>query len=104
MHGDPHPANVLVAGGRLAAVIDFGDLCIGDPATDLAIAWLAFAEDGRRAFHDHYGAIKGDDRALWRRARAWALSLGLSLIANSDDDPMLAAIGRHALEQVGSKA
>lgn len=33
VHGDLHPANVLVGGGTLAAVIDFGDLCAGDPAT-----------------------------------------------------------------------
>lgn len=100
VHGDPHPANVLIKDGRLAAMIDFGDLCAGDPATDLAVGWLAFDPTGRRRFHDHYVAIKGEDPDLWRRARGWALSLGLSLLANSDDNPMLATIGRHALQQV----
>lgn len=100
VHGDPDPANVLVKDDRLAAVIDFGDLCAGDPATDLAVGWLAFDPVGRRRFHDHYVAIKGEDPDLWRRARAWALSLGMSLLANSDDNAMLATIGRHALQQV----
>jgi len=36
LHGDLHPANVLVDHGTLSAVIDFGDVCAGDPATDLA--------------------------------------------------------------------
>src|SRR5687768_15318644 len=34
IHGDLHPGNLLVSGGRLSAVIDFGDLAAGDPATD----------------------------------------------------------------------
>lgn len=32
LHGDPHPANVLTADGTICGVIDFGDLCAGDPA------------------------------------------------------------------------
>jgi len=100
VHGDPHPANLLIKDGRLTAVIDFGDLTGGDPATDLAVGWLAFDFAGRREFHDHYVRITGDDADLWRRARGWALSLGLSLLANSDDNPVLAAVGRHAVDQV----
>ncbi|GAB3914690.1 aminoglycoside phosphotransferase [Microlunatus endophyticus] len=100
VHGDPHPANLLIKDGRLAAVIDFGDLTAGDPATDLAVGWLAFDPVGRSRFRDHYVRIAGDDADLWRRARGWALSLGLSLLANSDDNPVLAAVGRHAVDQV----
>lgn len=40
LHGDLHPANMVVADGTLRAVIDFGDLTSGDRATDLATAWL----------------------------------------------------------------
>jgi hypothetical protein len=32
-HGDLHPANVVVSCGTLSGVIDFGELCAGDPAT-----------------------------------------------------------------------
>ena len=55
VHGDLHPANLLVtADGTLRAVLDFGDVTAGDPAVDLATAWLTFDElaqrvSGRRA-------------------------------------------------------
>ncbi|GAA4373367.1 aminoglycoside phosphotransferase family protein [Paeniglutamicibacter cryotolerans] len=46
LHGDLHPHNLLVdssfTGARITAVIDFGDLTAGDPASDLAAAWLHF--------------------------------------------------------------
>jgi len=38
LHGDLHPANMVVADGTLQAVIEFGDLTSGAPATDLATA------------------------------------------------------------------
>jgi aminoglycoside phosphotransferase (APT) family kinase protein len=100
LHGDPHPGNVLVHDGTLAAVIDFGDLTAGDPATDLAVGWLAFDRLARKELRNRYA----DDRALdddtWTRARGWALCLGVALIANSDDEPVLAAVGHHALSEV----
>ncbi len=40
LHGDLHPANTRFQDATLAAVIDFGDVCAGDPATDLAAAWM----------------------------------------------------------------
>lgn len=39
IHGDIAVGNLLVKEGRLCAVIDFGQLAIGDPACDLVIAW-----------------------------------------------------------------
>jgi aminoglycoside phosphotransferase (APT) family kinase protein len=99
VHGDPHPANVLISDHRMAAVIDFGDLTAGDPATDLAVGWLAFDQAGRELFRDRYASLGRLDPDTWGRARGWALSLGLSLLANSDDHPVLAAVGRHALCQ-----
>ena len=30
LHGDLHPGNLIVHKGKLAAVIDFGDLCAGE--------------------------------------------------------------------------
>ena len=38
IHGDLHPANVVVADGTLAGVVDFDALSIGDPPWDLAAA------------------------------------------------------------------
>lgn len=38
IHGDLHPANILVNEGTISGVIDFGDITSGDRATDLAVA------------------------------------------------------------------
>jgi aminoglycoside phosphotransferase (APT) family kinase protein len=100
VHGDPHPANVLVDHDQLAAMIDFGDINAGDPATDLAAAWMSFDAAGRRAFQDHYRSRTTLDPDTWDRARGWALAIGMALVVNSDDHPQLAAVGRHALSAV----
>ena len=41
VHGDVAPTNLLVEGGVLRAVIDFGCSAIGDPACDLVMAWTS---------------------------------------------------------------
>lgn len=76
LHGDLHPANVVVADGTLAGVIDFGDLCTGDPATDLAAAWVLLPAGAAAQFFDAYAMA---DEATARRARGWAL-LGCLLL------------------------
>jgi aminoglycoside phosphotransferase (APT) family kinase protein len=73
IHGDLMPGNVLIAGGRLTAVIDFGTACAADPAGDLLAAWYLFSGDSRRAFRD---ALQVDEHA-WTRARGWTLSLAM---------------------------
>lgn len=40
LHGDLHPADVVVSDGTLSGVIDFGDMFADDPAWDLATAWV----------------------------------------------------------------
>ncbi len=99
LHGDLHPHNLVVDdAGELAAVVDFGDLTAGDPATDLATAWLTFDATGRARFRaalaDRY------DTATWRRARGWALSMATAMVTMSDDEPVIRAIGHHTLGQV----
>jgi aminoglycoside phosphotransferase (APT) family kinase protein len=101
LHGDLHPANTLVdAHGDLAALIDFGDLGAGDPATDLSVAWLGFGTAGRTRLISRLTASGAYDEHVWRRARAWAAGLSLAFLAHSDDAPRMAAIGRHALAQL----
>lgn len=99
LHGDLHAANVLVDGGRVSAVIDFGDVTAGDPATDLALAWLLFGDDdgARRAFRHAAGDVDDD---TWRRAEGWALALGLAFLANSADNPAFAGLGRRTIDVV----
>ena len=101
VHGDLHPGNLLLtAGGGLAAVLDFGDVTAGDPATDLATAWLTFDAAGRKAFHRALPAQPSE--ATWRRARGWAVAMGSALAAHSDDNPRMTALAIHALAQLAS--
>jgi aminoglycoside phosphotransferase (APT) family kinase protein len=94
VHGDLHPGNLLIAGGALAAVLDFGDLCRGDPATDLAAIWLALPETSFGEFWPAYGQV---NRALLDRSRGWAVLFGLMLLD-------LGIRGRRSYEKVGRTA
>lgn len=68
-HGDLSPGNLLQAGGRLCAVIDFGACGVGDPACDLAAAWTLMTDGGRVAFRERLGVDDGE----WARGQGWAL-------------------------------
>jgi aminoglycoside phosphotransferase (APT) family kinase protein len=105
LHGDPHPLNLLLdESGALSGVVDFGDLCSGDPASDLAVAWLAFDAPGRARFREACDRLGRYDPAIWRRARAWALGLAAVFAAHSDDQPLLAAVARHGLAELREEA
>lgn len=78
LHGDLHPANVVVTDGTLTGVIDFGEVCAGDPATDLAAAWQLLPEGGAAHFFTEYARA---DEATVRRARGWALLIALALLS-----------------------
>ncbi|MCN9243728.1 aminoglycoside phosphotransferase family protein [Streptomyces sp. RY43-2] len=71
LHGDLHPANILTADGTFCGVIDFGDLCTGDPACDLAAPWLLLPEEAMDHFHGTYQPTA--DAATLLRARGWAV-------------------------------
>ncbi|WP_035793646.1 aminoglycoside phosphotransferase family protein [Kitasatospora mediocidica] len=77
LHGDLHPANVLTADGTFCGVIDFGDLCAGDPACDLAAPWILLPDDAATTrFHAAYQPAQ--DAATLRRARGNAVLRALS--------------------------
>jgi aminoglycoside phosphotransferase (APT) family kinase protein len=97
IHGDLHPGNLLVHQGRLSAVIDFGDLTAGDPATDLSVAWMLPGETGS-TFRAAYCANRSADRDLWLRARGWALLLGLAYLAHSRGDDRMRAVGQRTID------
>jgi aminoglycoside phosphotransferase (APT) family kinase protein len=77
VHGDLHPANVVVSGGTLSGIVDFGDMFAGDPAWDLAAAWVLLPEGTASRFFDMYGQA---DEAAIRRARGLAAVKGLFLM------------------------
>jgi aminoglycoside phosphotransferase (APT) family kinase protein len=90
VHGDVSPANLLVAAGRLAGVVDFGQLAVGDPACDAAIASTFFAGESRAAFRSALDI----DSATWDRARGWCLWKTLLALAQAPH----AACARRTLE------
>ncbi|WP_422646854.1 aminoglycoside phosphotransferase family protein [Actinoalloteichus caeruleus] len=105
VHGDLHPANVVVAHGALAGVIDFGDLFSGDPAWDLAAAWVLLPAGAAAPFFDAYARA---DEGTIRRARGLAALKGLFLMLmgqNGDrglpgGKPTWGPAGRAALDRV----
>ena len=108
VHGDLHPANVVVADGTLAGVVDFGDMFAGDPAVDLAAAWVLLPAGVAARFFTAYAAA---DEATIRRARglAAAKSLFLMLMGQNGDrglpggKPGWGPAGRAALDRVLSE-
>lgn len=103
LHGDLHPGNLLLTpAGGLAAVLDFGDVTSGDPATDLATAWLTFDGEARERFRRALPAPP--DAATWRRARGWAVTMASALAMSSDDNPRMASLARHTLDQLVDEA
>jgi aminoglycoside phosphotransferase (APT) family kinase protein len=97
VHGDVAAGNLLVEGGRLSAVIDFGCMGVGDPACDLTIAWTLLSGKGREAFR----AALPLDLATWARGRGWALWKALiTLVEYLDTDPLKAGEARRVLGEV----
>jgi aminoglycoside phosphotransferase (APT) family kinase protein len=99
LHGDLHPRNLLVHQGQISGVIDWGDLCSGDPANDLAAAWLVFDQAAtRQAFWQAYGPI---NTATHQRAQGWAVAIGTMMLETGlADNPRNAQIGRKALHNL----
>ena len=97
LHGDVAAGNLLVKGGRLSAVIDFGTSGVGDPSCDLAIAWTLFGGESRDAFR---AALQLDD-ATWARGRGWTLWKGLITLAEHiDTNPLEAGKARRVIDEV----
>lgn len=91
VHGDLHVRHLLVDDdGRATGVIDWGDVCVADPAVDLAVAYAGFAGPAREALLDAYGAIH-PERELRARALAVRLSALLARYAAADQRPALLA-------------
>jgi aminoglycoside phosphotransferase (APT) family kinase protein len=100
LHGDPHPLNLITDGHRLTGLIDFGDIAGGDPASDLATAWLTFDDEGRRHFREAYTGSGRADSALWARSRGWAAVLAVAFLTGGGTHGALQDVARHAVRQL----
>jgi aminoglycoside phosphotransferase (APT) family kinase protein len=97
LHADLHAGNVIVDRGSVAAVVDFGDLCGGDPAVDLMAGWFLF-DDRERATFRTAAEVPDDD--TWRRSAGWALAISVSIAAHTADDDAFAAAARRTIARV----
>lgn len=97
-HGDVSLNNLLVQGGALAAVIDFGCSGAGDPACDTVFRWTSHHAAAREQYRRDYAV----DEATWARGRGWALWKGLIMITNKP--PGQAEFARHVLDQLFAEA
>lgn len=100
IHGDLHPANLLINDGQLCSVLDFGDVASGDPATDFAVMWMLFAPGQRDVLFNAAGRSRSNpaDEHVWRRARGWALVMGVAVLAHGGEDDPLAELARRTIE------
>ncbi|GAB7029309.1 aminoglycoside phosphotransferase family protein [Streptomyces sp. NPDC021749] len=97
LHADLMPGNLLVTGGRLTSVIDFGCMGVGDPACDLFPAWNLLPADARKVFREALDV----DEATWIRGRARTLSQALiALPYYRRTNPTMARNARHVIRAV----
>jgi aminoglycoside phosphotransferase (APT) family kinase protein len=96
-HGDLIPGNVLVAGGRLAGVLDSGGFGAADPALDVIVAWHLLETEPRAVFREQLGC----DELEWERSKAWAFEQSIGLIwYYADSNPEMRDMGRRTLQRI----
>lgn len=83
VHGDFYSRHILVDDdGRMAGVIDFGDMHVDHPAVDLSVVWTVLPARARAEFFAIYGEVDERTRAA---ARLRALTSGLAQEAYGRD-------------------
>jgi aminoglycoside phosphotransferase (APT) family kinase protein len=96
-HGDLIPGNVLVAGGRLAGVLDVGGLGPADPSLDLVGAWHLLEAGPRQALRAalHCGDLE------WERGQAWAFQQAMGAYwYYVRSNPVMSRMGRRTLDRI----
>ena len=96
-HGDLLPTNLLIERGRITAVIDFGDVGVGDPACDLVPAWSVLSGATRSLFR----SLLAVDDSTWVRGRGWALSQALIIVPYyQKTNPALVSVALRVIDEV----
>ncbi|HWK25858.1 MAG TPA: phosphotransferase [Solirubrobacter sp.] len=98
VHGDLHVRHLLIDGGAISGVIDWGDACHGDPCIDLVLYWALLSEAGRAAFREAYGPVT-EEQLLCGRVLAWNLGAVLLVYAVKEGFAALAREVRAGLER-----
>lgn len=96
-HKDLTPANLLVADGRLAGVLDAGGFGPADPALDLVVGWHVLDRGPRELLRSRLSV--DDDE--WRRGAAWALQQAVGLVwYYEESNPSMSELGRSTLGRI----
>jgi aminoglycoside phosphotransferase (APT) family kinase protein len=97
IHADLLRPNLLVDRGRIGAVIDFGSVGAGDPASDVIAAWSVFGRAGRATYR---AALDVDD-ATWSRARGIALHQAAMIIPYyATTNPGFVTLAKRTVEEI----
>ena len=100
-HGDLIPGNVLVCDGRLAGVIDVGDMGPADPALDLVGAWHLLEAGPRQALRDDLDCSDLE----WERGQAWAFEQSMGVIwYYAESNPAMSLMGQRTLHRIMADA
>ena len=98
VHGDLYARHLLFDRRRLCGVIDWGDVCRGDRAVDLSIAYSFLPEAARERFFARYGEVDADTHAL-ARFRAIHVGLAIAIYGREIGDEDLLREGLFALRR-----
>lgn len=97
VHGDVAAGNLIIREGRLAAIVDWDCMAVGDPACDLIVAWELLDAPSRQRFRTELDV----DDATWERGRGWALSTAAGALAHYEhSNPFMADQARRKLRSL----
>ncbi len=101
VHGDFYVRHLIVnENHELAGVIDWGDMSIGDPAIDFAIAHSFLPDNAQDTFRKCYGPIADDTWSL-ARFRALHSSAILAVFGYHTQDQAIMREGLQSLALIG---
>ncbi|WP_079911324.1 aminoglycoside phosphotransferase family protein [Paenibacillus sp. 32352] len=96
LHGDVAVGNLLVREGRLCGVIDFGTMGVGDPSSDLVMAWNFFDDASREIFLK----LMNFDEDTINRARGWALWKALITYERNERGSEASVWGKYVMDTI----
>ncbi|RED66353.1 aminoglycoside phosphotransferase (APT) family kinase protein [Cohnella lupini] len=96
LHGDVAVGNLLVKNGRLCGVIDFGTMGVGDPSSDLVMAWNFLDDVSREIFLSRMNF----DEGTVNRGRGWALWKALITYAGNENGSEASEWGNQVIDVI----